>query len=183
MWWQQVKDYTWDEFKRYKFHSRLPDDYILLDLIKKEPGDPYFDKQGTTGKENAMDIVYAAFSKAVDNYRKSGDKIKWGDHNRVNIMHMINIPQFSRMNIASAGHFEAINAQSDNWGPSWRMIVELGDRPRAFGIYPGGQSGNVGSRNYDNFIGDWNKGNYYPLQYFISKEEAGKQVKQSWVLK
>jgi penicillin amidase len=40
------------------------------------------------------------------------------------------------------------------------MVVELGSTINAFGIYPGGQSGNPGSRYYDNFIPIWAKGDY-----------------------
>jgi penicillin amidase len=62
------------------------------------------------------------------------------------------------------------------------MIVELGNRPRAFGIYPGGQSGNPAGRYYDNFIDDWNNGKYYPLLFFMAIGEAQKQAVSSWTL-
>jgi penicillin amidase len=43
------------------------------------------------------------------------------------------------------------------------MVVSLSPETEAYGIYPGGQSGNPGSRFYDNFISDWALGKYYPL--------------------
>jgi penicillin amidase len=43
------------------------------------------------------------------------------------------------------------------------MIVELGDEPKALGVYPGGQSGNPGSRYYDTMIDAWAKGEYFDL--------------------
>ena len=46
-------------------------------------------------------------------------------------------------------------------GPSWRMIVEMTSPPTAIGIYPGGQSGNPGSKYYDNFIDQWAAGEYF----------------------
>ena len=96
---------------------------------------------------------------------------------------MTQIPAFSIMNLPSAGNPEAINAVSSDWGPSWRMIVELGDRPKAYGIYPGGQSANVGSEHYADFVNDWNKGKYYELQFFISLNEAKEMAIHSWTLK
>ena len=48
------------------------------------------------------------------------------------------------------------------------MIVEMSKPPKAFGIYPGGQSGNPGSKHYDNFIDDWAKGEYYQLEFLQS---------------
>ena len=35
----------------------------------------------------------------------------------------------------------------------------------AIGIYPGGQSGNPGSEYYDNYINQWNSGEYINLNY------------------
>jgi penicillin amidase len=53
------------------------------------------------------------------------------------------------------------------------MIVSLEDDVKAYGVYPGGQSGNPGSRYYDNFIDRWAEGKYYSL-WFMSSEEDGR---------
>jgi penicillin G amidase len=185
LWWRKIKDYTWDEFATFSFSFPMPDDAVLLDLIRKDPDNEYFDKQGTAAKENATDIIYEAFVGAVAKFKQMSTRsgIKWGDVNKVDIMHLTNIGAFSVMDLSSAGNPGAINAVSSNWGPSWRMIVELGNRPRAYGIYAGGQSGSIGSAYYDNFIKDWVRGVYYPLQYFESMEEAKKGAGGSWLLK
>jgi penicillin G amidase len=174
LWWQYIKEYTWDEFRLFSFGSKIPADYVLIDLIRSEPGNEYFDQLGTGAKETARDIVYAAFTRAcaeLSKLKKKGS-IRWGDLNKVSITHLTRQSAFSITDLVSAGHPQAINAVSASWGPGWRMIVELGDRPRAIGIYAGGQSGNIGSRHYDEFITDWNKGNYYQLQFFMSEQEA-----------
>jgi penicillin amidase len=54
------------------------------------------------------------------------------------------------------------------------MVVELGSTIKAFGIYPGGQSGNPGSRFYDNFIPIWAKGDY--VDFNLRKKEDQKGV-------
>ena len=41
----------------------------------------------------------------------------------------------------------------------------------AYGVYPGGQSGNPGSKYYDNFVDTWAAGQYYKL-WVMKKEEA-----------
>ena len=53
------------------------------------------------------------------------------------------------------------------------MIVEMKKEPEAYGIYAGGQSGNPGSRYYDNFITPWASGTYYRLR-LMNREEARK---------
>jgi penicillin amidase len=51
------------------------------------------------------------------------------------------------------------------------MIVQLSANTEAYGIYPGGQSGNPGSPYYDNFIDNWSNGKYYPL-WMMNREEG-----------
>lgn len=185
LWWKNIKDNTWDELTRFPFYSRAPKDYVLLDLIANDPRNKYFDKQGTTIKETAWDIVTAGFKAAAGEYEqiKRTGSVKWGDSNRVSIMHMTNLGALSATKLSSAGYPEAINAISSGWGPSWRMIVELGPRPKAYGIYPGGQSGNVGSRFYENGVDDWRQGKYYRLNFFADKSDADKETTHVWVLK
>lgn len=174
LWWRKIKDDTWDELRRFPFDLMDPDDLVLLNLIKTDPANVYFDIINTPEKENAADVIYEAFVKASSEYLelKSKDSSKWGSLNRVDFFHLTRLPAFGRLNLASAGCPEAINAISRSWGPSWRMIVQLGDTPVAYGIYPGGQSGNIGSKYYDNFIDDWGRGKYYRLNFYSSMAQA-----------
>lgn len=185
LWWGFIKEYTWDELTNYAFPSKSPDDYLLLKMLHDDPGNIYFDKQGTAARENATDIIRQAYKTAIEEYKKKAGKkeVKWSDINKVSIMHLTNIPAFSRLDMPSAGYPDAINAQYYNSGPSWRMIVQLGERPVAYGIYAGGQSGNVGSPYFDNFVNDWNKGKYYPLLFFLSEKEATPFATTTWTLK
>jgi penicillin amidase len=57
------------------------------------------------------------------------------------------------------------------------MIVELNTPTKAFGIYPGGQDGNPGSKFYDNFVDKWTKGEYYPLWVMNVNDIKDKRVK------
>ena len=43
------------------------------------------------------------------------------------------------------------------------MVVALGEPVQAFGVYPGGQSGNPGSPYYQSMIEQWTEGRYNPL--------------------
>jgi penicillin amidase len=61
------------------------------------------------------------------------------------------------------------------------MVVELGDKIDAWGIYPGGQSGNPGSYFYDNQVEDWAQGKYYPLHLFDRPDQ--KEFTTKWTIK
>ena len=185
LWWTKIRDYTWDEFTSYSFKPKTPDDNVLLEMIVKDSLNEYFDLQTTSQTEAAADIVLSGFRAAIVEYNnlKQKEGVLWQNINKVHIVHLTNIPVFSRLDLPSSGHPKAINAVSGNIGPSWKMIVELGERPRAFGIYPGGQSGNVASRYFDNFVTDWNNGQYYPLRFFITMKEAKDEATTIWFIK
>ena len=57
------------------------------------------------------------------------------------------------------------------------MIVEMSSPPKAIGIYPGGQSGNPGSKHYDDFVDVWASGNYLELLFMQNDTETNAIVK------
>ncbi|MBP6323943.1 MAG: penicillin acylase family protein, partial [Chitinophagales bacterium] len=76
------------------------------------------------------------------------------------------------------GYNNIVNAASENAGPSWRMIVDFAEgKPQCYGVYPGGQSGNAGSKGFTEFIDKWSKGEYYKLHFYDSKETALNAIK------
>ena len=181
-WLKNIKNNTWDELKLLSVGDKVPSDYVLLDLINKSPSDKIFDKLETTKIETANDIITESFLQSFSELESvTKKKDNWGDINKVNIKHMTDLEAFSVMQIPMSGNAGAINAVSSNWGPSWRMIVQLGNIPEAYGIYPGGQSGNIGSKYYENFVADWKNGRYYRLQYFVSEMEARRQSTATWL--
>ena len=56
------------------------------------------------------------------------------------------------------------------------MLVELGDSPSAFTIYPGGQSGNPGSFYYNDMVTDWADGKYYSSLFLKKADEKNDQI-------
>jgi penicillin amidase len=68
-------------------------------------------------------------------------------------------------------------------GPSWRMIVLLGPKPQAYGVIPGGQSGNPGSKFYDNQISTWEKGELNELIFLENNRSDQKGIIQQIELK
>jgi len=54
--------------------------------------------------------------------------------------------------------------------------VELGPELRAWGIFPGGQSGNPGSGFYDDMVDAWAAGKPDPLLFLKSPDEPDPAV-------
>ena len=123
----------------------------------------------TPEKETATDLFNLSFSKAVtklNDWKTNNGDLNWVNYKGTFAGHLLQaLPAFSRFDIPIGGGKNIVNATSKNWGPSWRMIVEMTSPPTALGIYPGGQSGNPGSKYYDNFIDDWAAGKYHSLNF------------------
>jgi penicillin amidase len=178
-WWQNIKENTWDELTRYSKSNSLPQDLVLLDLISNDPKSPYFDILSTSKVESAADIIALSFRKA---WEDRNNHKKWGSHNKVDFLHLSNIPGLSELGIELWGHPHALNAISKNWGPTLRLVVEMKGRPRGYGIYAGGQSGNPASKKYKKGINDWSKGFYYKLHFFSDTKEGESHMKYKWTL-
>ena len=168
-WYGILYDMVWDEFNVDDTALDTPFTYQTIYLLKTKGDDVFMDILDTPKKETAIDLFHLSFSKAViklnDWKAKNGD-LKWVDYKGTFVGHLLQgLPAFSRFNIPIGGGSNIVNATSENWGPSWRMIVEMTSPPTALGIYPGGQSGNPGSKYYDNFIDDWAAGKYHSLNF------------------
>ena len=93
------------------------------------------------------------------------------------------LPAFSRLHLPIGGGEHIINATKAVHGPSWRMVVSLTPQTEAYGIYPGGQNGNPGSKFYDNGIDKWVQGEYYTLWVMTKNDINDNRVKSKIVFK
>ena len=57
-------------------------------------------------------------------------------------------------------------------GASWRMVVSLGPEVRAWGTYPGGQSGNPASARYLDRLPVWVRGELSELHVPRTPQEV-----------
>ena len=156
----------------------FPDSWRLIELIEREPSHPIFDNKQTTAIENATDIIQQAYRRVKMQYEASyaDDDFNWSNQKSTHINHLAQIPPFSAQKIKIGGHHNSINAVQNSFGPSWRMVVALGEQPKAWGVYPGGQSGNPGSKFYDNMISQWANGEYNQLLFMQSAAGGGEEV-------
>jgi penicillin amidase len=51
-------------------------------------------------------------------------------------------------------------------GPPFRSVIDLGDLRNSWGLLAPGQSGQPGSRHYDDQIQAWFDGDYHPILYY-----------------
>ncbi|MBL0912591.1 MAG: penicillin acylase family protein [Bacteroidia bacterium] len=175
-WLRHFKAMTYDEWDGVKGEKQLPGTYSTWLLLKDKPFSKVFDIKNTATVEDGKAICRLSLARALadlDSLSKGSDEaLQWYKFKNTSVQHILQLKPFSRFGIKAGGNYSIINACSDRWGPSWRMIVSFENGVKAFGIYPGGQSGNPGSAYYANMIEDWAGGRYYELKFFKNADEA-----------
>ncbi|MBK8505019.1 MAG: penicillin acylase family protein [Saprospiraceae bacterium] len=174
-WKNEFYNLVWDEFsnEEEKMSIKLlrPEMWRTISLATEDPENIFFDLIQTPEVETLKDVVAMSFGNTTvicDSIFASDPNLTWKDFRHVSINHLSRVPAFSVTGIDVGGVGTAINAVKENHGPSWRMVVKLSKPLQAWGIYPGGQSGNPGSAFYKNMIHDWSQGNYYTLHHASS---------------
>lgn len=181
--WDSLEQVVWkDDFEKSKSPMPWPEASTLLDNLLKNNNYRYADNINTPNKiETIQDDVREAIKRAsvyLEQLEKDR-KLDWGLVKDTKVSHLLQLPALSRLHIPIGGGRNCVNATTTNHGPSWRMIVHMTDETDAYGVYPGGQSGNPGSKFYDNFIDSWAAGKYFKL-LFLSKDNAAKNDKMKW---
>lgn len=183
-----VFDVLFDQFRSVVFDDEYaqapqpimrPFESTLLEAVLRDSAYKFLDNISTPQIETLADDATLAFKRAVVKLKSADaqDKLAWGKYKDTHVTHLGRIEAFSRLHLPIGGGTNTINATRDNHGPSWRMIVSLTAKTEAYGVYPGGQSGNPGSKYYDSFINEWVKGRYYTLWMMTPGESADKRVR------
>jgi penicillin amidase len=164
IWWRETYSQIWKELSENVAPVVLPDIYQTVLFMKNEPNGEVFDLKKTSEMETAATHVKVGFKEllvAMKKWEAEEGDFSWANYKRTKIQHLVSqFKSFSVENVYTGGGAGMLNATSGRSGPSWRMVVELGPEVKAFGIYPGGQSGNPGSKYYSNFIQKWANGEY-----------------------
>jgi penicillin amidase len=185
-WWDVLMPLIWDELEKNKITLTRPTTYNTIRLIKEKPDLTFFDIQGTPEKETARDVLRKAFALSVEDIDKwkaehaskdttaaksnTEEPVKWSMYKDSYIGHLLRLEPLSA-HVLTGGNHDIVNAHSKTHGPSWRMVVSLEKTgAKAWGVYPGGQSGNPGSAHYIDMVDAWCNGKYYNLLFLQSPE-------------
>jgi penicillin amidase len=166
----------WDELPT----NLSPGTAALLALLD-DPRSAWWDVRSTGDRVEQRDDVLSAalaegYQATVGTYgpAESGGW-QWSKVHRIDIWHLLHLPALSRQGLAVSGGPSTLSPTSitgGSEGSSWRMVVELGREVRAWGTYPGGQSGNPASSRYDDRLTQWAQGRLAPLRFPRSAAEV-----------
>jgi penicillin amidase len=157
---------------------------MLLRILAGEPGaEAWCDDISTENPESCADILAAAFETSVsavaDEWGSNPDAWRWGAAHRASFEHPIwsFIPIANRLltpsvetpgdtytvNRGTASPYEEDAIFPDIHAAGLRFAIDLADPADARFVIAGGQSGNVLSPHYDDFIELWRDGGFVSI--------------------
>lgn len=167
---------TWDELRTQQQSEgaarvALPQSQIIVELAQT-PENPWWDDRRTPEREGRDQIFAASLRAAFDTVtaargKEANDKWLWSNIRHANIHHLLRIAGFSALGIPVQGGPNTLSPSSGSGtqGSTWRMVVELGPEVRAWGVYPGGQSGAPASPRYRDRLSKWANGQLDPILF------------------
>lgn len=154
----------WDELRDADGAGVTPSASFIR-LLLDEPASPWWDDRRTDAREERDALLATALAAGLDStvarHGAPGDpRWEWRRAGALTIRHLLQLPALGEAGIPVQGGPGTLNPSSgrSSFGASWRMVVELGPEVRAWGTYPGGQSGHPASRRYLDRLATWASG-------------------------
>ncbi|MEM4089852.1 MAG: penicillin acylase family protein, partial [Thermoplasmatales archaeon] len=130
----------------------------------------WFDNPITGQVRSEASVMTLAYNQTISYlesmYGPISTKWEWGNVHQRLLSSFFGISAMNTKAIPAAGDGNTINAAyglNSDFGPSWRMVVNMSHPQDGIGIYPGGVSENPLSNYYENTFLAWNDGTYYRL--------------------
>ncbi len=153
--WNELNRLTWDDETTEEMgRMPRPSSQVMVDQILNHPDGEFFDERDTNGTRRNLD---GDRRDGPSGRRSRTWRSGWGPSAKPGVGARSKGRRSGTWpgSRASAGRSRRTAPATSStpsdavWAPSWRMVVELGAEIRAWGNYPGGQSGNPGSKFYD----------------------------------
>ncbi len=177
VWYRHLRDMIWeDQLSIGGAFMKPPKSSTVQTVVKAAQGDPWslkwVDDIHSPEVEDFKDLLHESFFKAwSDLEKKLGPDSKgwlWEKMQETKLPHLLRIPGFAEV-VTMGGTGSSILANNGVHGPSWKMVVEIGeDDIRGWINYPGGHSGNPFDPDYSAFVESWARGEMREMIFYKS---------------
>lgn len=141
----------------------------------------WFDLAGTERVESFADVLRTS----LDRLPAADAVQKWGDVHTLTLKHITRseaLRPLWRENLPYPGWKQTLSPARGlpaTGSASWRVVVDLSTSPpTAWGVYPGGQSGNPFSTQYDAHVDTFTSFGYFPLSLARSPQSLRATIQQ-----
>lgn len=174
-WYAMLADRIWRPHFPNPDEYQYPSTLKMIALITQSPASKWFDNPDTPEHETLHEQALASFKDAVvaigAKLGHDPERWTWGEFRPTRFQSDSHIPGLGSGEFPAAGATNTIFANQGIHGPVWKLVVALGPKPQAWGMYPGGQSGDPFSRHYDDTMDDWRAGRMKELAFLKSVDE------------
>lgn len=156
---RNLRAFAWDE---PTFAGVLrPNDDLLWHVMRTLPEHRIWDVNTTEEVEHAGDLLRLVLEATHDTltarFGSEPDDWQFANHGKILFRHVTRaLDPFARGPFPYPGMTESLSpggGSPTTHSGSWRVVVDFSTSPpQAWGVYPGGQSGNPFSRRYDAFL-------------------------------
>lgn len=168
------------EVQSKSFRPKNPRFIQLLQRVLKNPKDSdsqWVDNKATQDKvesihELALTSLYMAWTKMEDRMGKDRKEWKFKNWIRTRIEHAGKFPGFGTEILSMAGSADSIRGNAGLHGAVYKIVVALGEWPKAWIQIPGGNSGDPFAKDFERFVVDWADGKMREVEYYRDLEEA-----------
>ncbi len=186
-WFDELRASIWEDEFDVEYPLDWPDWATTISILRDSAEFRFYQKQGNNQHHDRARLINESFDHLVVQLSKDfPDQLdwNWGERKTTTVRHLTRVlTPFNRGALITDGIGHVLNATQQTYGPSWRMIVELGEEPRAIGVYPGGQIGNPGHPRYSAFIDTWAAGEYFPLWRMTSPGEDAAAIRSRIIVR
>ncbi|HSB55212.1 MAG TPA: penicillin acylase family protein, partial [Gemmatimonadales bacterium] len=165
-----LQELLWDELRPGR--DLGPPSLAITVTLLSDPANPWWDNHASAAVEDRDAILAEALERALrETITRYGAPDaggwRWARVRQANIYHLLGIRGLSALGIPVQGGPSTLNPSSGwgGFGPSWRMVVQLGPEVHGWGTYPGGQSGNPASSRYTDRLDAWRDGTLDSLRF------------------
>ncbi|MFM2376352.1 MAG: hypothetical protein RLZZ165_1449, partial [Bacteroidota bacterium] len=175
-----------DDLQGIGRRSRAPKLFTTMVGLVDAAGLPNVDDRRTPEVEGLPTLAARSLNLAMEELehfaKAEGVRYTWQNFNNVQIRHLTRQKALGFERLPIGGNAGIVNANRKYTGASWRMVVQMGEEPVAYGSYPGGESGNPGSRHYASSIPSWAAGRYHRLLLLRSPHQDDPALRFTQIL-
>lgn len=186
LWWRNLYLGIWNDEFAHTPDNLTPSVERTMQLLLSDSTLRFYDNTRTPQKETLADMILFTLKQTTDSLDRSARTkgLEWYKSKNTSVTHLAKLPAFSYTGLRTGGWGNTVNAMKGNHGPSWRMVVQMGREIEAYGVYPGGQSGNPGSPYYADYLQHWVDGKYYRLLFLPNlSTQQNERIKYTWTVK
>lgn len=191
-WWAKLAERVWSDQLGSKAAGRWPKSQRLLVALEnlrassEHPDAEWIDDVNTPERESVGDVInssfYAAVAALVGNYGGTPTQWKQAFLRPAKLKHIATIPGFGEIVPVNGSKF-AINAMQTEHGPTWRMVVGLGEIPSAWTSVSSSTAGEPLSFDYSIGLKEWGLGHFKEVVFFLRDDPKfrNREIRHRWM--